>query len=186
MTDSFDFKLSRPISYAESGRQMHTDSVTVYAPGEELLLQSLGLSQLVHRAALDAAKSAAEMGNVKKAKQLFGMVLDDEDVEEIEKQETPEEAGASARMILMTSQISLPDATDEFASLACSGCLRINGNVKLNSFQWKEIAAADKLEIFFQFIGVFMVPSLFSAPKAERGSKKLEMKSFGSIGEPSA
>jgi hypothetical protein len=161
-TDMFEYVLSSPIQFAMQGQMQDTNILTIVSPPVvNMRIKSFELSQMIHLATMQSA-------TVTKTMQKHGVFDTDDDTklleekkkEEKKKEETPEELSQGIRFTLLNSELNLEKAIDKFKELALAGCVLIN-NDKINFLQWDSIPESDKMEIFFQFIGVFIMPSLY-------------------------
>jgi hypothetical protein len=166
--DFFEYVLASPVGYASAGSLLKTDRVTLNSPLVKHLIKSMALSQLVNIATMKASSIFQAMKKYASDEDI--KLLEDQKKEE-QQEETAQSLGEQARTIILGSDINFEKAVDKFKDLAFAGCLRVEKNT-INVIQWDEISEPDKVEMFFQFVGVFILPSLFAAPKEEKGSKK--------------
>ncbi len=146
--DSFEFKLSKPIGYGVGGKHVYTDKVKVVAPGEKLCIEAIKLEQMTLAAAIKSSALAAKFKKTKDSPE-----PDEEDEDKVKS------AGKTGKMLMTASDINVSLGIEIFGDLAMAGCLIIQGN-PVNPVQWNELSNYDKRDIFYQFIGVFILPSI--------------------------
>lgn len=160
--DSFEFTLRNPVSYAFDGQRVPSQSVQIHAPGVDLIFESYALTQMVTKAAFSSVEFLQTLSVTIGDQEKF---VDVEDNEKMQKQksfhQSPIEASEQVDLYLKFSDIKIKDAISEFRNLALEGCVRVN-NKKLTQYQWKELRNDDVLDMFMQFLGVFILPSIFS------------------------
>lgn len=172
--DSFEYNLSSQIGYAESGKgsagqKLYVDKVTLVSPLVKLLIKSRKLAQMIGAISI---KTAPVFGALRKhfesqEPKLLEMEKKKEVKEEKEEDsQTPVELGDALKMTVMISDLDFEAAIFEFQQLALLGSVLVEGK-NINFIQWDEISQPDQVEMFFQFIGVFIMPSLFPVPKEE-------------------
>jgi hypothetical protein len=157
--DSFEFRLQMPVHYAFGGNLAPCHSVKIQAPGVDLVIEAFALKRMVAKATI---KSTAMFNFIEKISRDTDAVklLPDKGKKEKENEVSPSELARTVEYIALMSEMDLKDAIEEFRNLAFSGCVMVNDHA-INSIEWDEMRADDKLEIFWQFVGVFIMPSAF-------------------------
>ncbi|MGD8499272.1 MAG: hypothetical protein PVJ86_01415 [Phycisphaerales bacterium] len=163
--DFFPFHLRKPVRFNHGGAGVEVDKIEIHAPSVGMLIKYFGLKQMVSSAivkALRIQQAAADLSFSEQA------LLEEKKIEQEKKEFSPIDAARDARYVIMLSELNLELAIERFGSLAIGdpesrrdGCIQINGQ-NLNFLQWNDIREDDKMDIFFQFVGVFMLPSAFS------------------------
>ena len=174
--DSFEYNLSSPVGYAEtgkgqSGHKLYTDKVTLVSPLVKFLIKSMRLSQFVNLAIMKAIpifKTIRKYSDPEEIKLLEeGIKKEEEERKKEGKPQTPAEMGDGIRQQILTSDINFEKVIEVFQDLAQAGCVLVEKK-SINFMQWDEISQPDQVEMFYQFAGVFIMPSLFPAPKEEQ------------------
>lgn len=165
--DSFEFCLQEPITYAFGGERVPANSVTIHAPGLELLFDSYDLIQMVSKAAFATMGFMRNITSHAEERQILEEVEEEEDSKSVLAQ-SPSEAADQAKLYVQFSDIRLKEAIEEFRKLAIGGCVRVNKK-PITHFQWKEFRNDDLLSMFLQFLGVFILPSIFPESQVKTG-----------------
>lgn len=166
--DSFEYNLSSQIGYAHDGQKLYVNKVTLVSPLVKFLVKSMKLSQLINLATMKALPIFNAIRKHSDPEDII--LLEEENKGEEEKRkkegeiESPKEMGDRVRLPIMTSDIDFEKVIEAFKELAQAGCVLVEGK-KINFLQWDEVSQPDQVEMFFQFAGVFIMPSLFPAPK---------------------
>ena len=166
--DSFEFNLGSPVKYKPDGvgQLVDTRTLRIVSPNLDHYIVSRPLAQMVKRAMLQIMPIFAGLDKFRspEERKLIKAAAEEED----KKDKTPIELGRQMEEMLMTSEIDIPEAHSRFQELALAGCVTVEGK-PINIVQWDEIPEREQLEMFFQFVGVFIASSLF-APPSEEGS----------------
>lgn len=177
--DSFRFYLREPVSYADSGRKgsgrmEKIDMVTIHGPGLELLFESYTLIQMIGRAMMSSVDAIRNLASyIDENQGDYALLTDGREDEKADLlDQSPAQAGDQAKLYINFSDMSVVEAINEFRRIAMMGCVRVNGK-NVTAFQWKELRNDDILDMFKQFIGVFILPSVFS-DSAESTEKTIE------------
>lgn len=173
--DSFEYNLASPIGYAQAGvgqagTKLQTDKIKIVSPLVKNYIESLCLSQLMRQASLKAVSIFQILKNTSSAEDI--KLLEEKHKQEEEEEEnladkTPAKMSEEVRDTIMTSDMDIHRALEIFKTLCLSGTVQVE-ETAINFIQWKEISPVDHLEMFFQFIAVFIQPSLFSPLKEEK------------------
>ncbi len=158
--DSFEFYLREPVKYSYAGEFVRTDKVEICAPSVGMLIKKVKLDQMVTQAVVRASTFFAALGN---ANPTGTLPLEEESSGEGEKDEgSPRTAGETAKGLIVMSDLDVESAIEYFGVLAMKGCVKVE-KMELNALQWRDIREDDKLDMFYQFVGVFMLPSTLQA-----------------------
>jgi len=163
--DSFDFHLRKPVGYNVGGQSVRVDKLKVKAPGMGLLFEAYPLRQMVGKALMESAAISSMIAQyaIETPKLL---TMDEEEKPDLLAEQTPAKAGESFQYLADFSRFPVKDAIDMFFELATAGCVLVK-DMKINILQWNELRNDDKLDMLFQFIGVFIQPSIFKASMTE-------------------
>jgi hypothetical protein len=163
--DDFNYELYSPIGYKAQnvGQLVDIQTVKLVSPLVKLCIMNKGLSQMVMRAYLETIP-------------LFQQMKRDSDVEEKKSEDdvaeqrafNPEALAREVEVPIMASKMNFSLAMEKFKELAMAGCVLVE-ETKINFIQWGQISEPDLVEMFYQFVGVFIMPSLF--PPQEEGKK---------------
>lgn len=155
--DYQEFELSSPIKYAGAqGIQEQTTSVILYAPtGLQMKLKAHKLSQLLHKAFQTSIKAFQKEIKISE-KNLVNNELEKDKKESI----TSEMVRI---MVLADIDSDLNSIFEAFESVVHMGIIKIAQNSKiLNAIQWREVSDDDKLNMMYEYLAVFIFPSLVS------------------------
>lgn len=174
--DEFNYILSSPIGYKAPnvGQLMNTQTVTLVSPLVKFCIMSKGLCQMIMRATIQTMPIFQQLGQYSNAQEMVR--IENQKAEEAEKAEeagedkksqTPDELAREVEIPIMASEMNFELAMEKFKELAFSGCVLVEGT-KINFIQWGQISEPDLVEMFYQFVGVFIMPSLFYSLKEEK------------------
>jgi len=172
--DSFEYNLSSPVGYAETGKgtagqKLYVDKITLVSPLVKFLIKSMKLAQMLNLASLKVIpvlQVITKYSDAQELKLLGEKKAEKEKSKEDEKPQTPAEMAEQVRFTILASDMNFEKAIEVFKDLAGMGCVLVEGK-KINHMQWDEISQPDQVEMFYQFTGVFIMPSLFPAPKED-------------------
>lgn len=170
--DSFFFHLRNPVRFSHGGSGVEIDKIEICAPSVGMLIKKFKIEQMVSQAILRASGLLHRPDDLSEQ-----ALLEEKRKKEVEEDEySPIKAGETARYLILLSELSLEAAISLFGELAIAnpeskqnGCVQINGQ-NLNFIQWHDIREDDKMDIFFQFVGVFILPSVFSPREKDLGA----------------
>jgi hypothetical protein len=160
MIDSFEFYLREPIRYSFAGEFPSTNRIEIHAPSVGVLIKKVKLDQMVTQAVVRASTLFTAL---RQADSQDTILLEDKKPEE-EEDNSPRAAGETARSLIVMSDLDVEVAINHFGVMAMEGCVRVE-RMNLNLLQWRDIREDDKLDMFYQFVGVFMLPSTLQAEK---------------------
>lgn len=168
--DSFEYGLKEPIEYHFGGQVVPCGSVTIRGPGLDLLFESYVIKQMLAQSII---RTTAISEIIQRAQpdqsqpdQLLLPEEEDKGKDKGKEKFSPSKAARSVDYTALISDLHMPTAIKEFSKLAMAGCVKVKDN-NVNFLQWEKIRNDDKLEIFLQFAGVFIMPSVFPETETE-------------------
>jgi len=159
--DSFDYHLSTPIKYSDGGQSIPTDVVTIVAPGEKLCIKAFKLCQMMTSANIKAGATVAVLNKIMDAPETQKLIEEKKakEAKSFDVKTIIKEGSETCKTVMIASDVDLEKGIAEFKKLAKEGCVMV-AEKPLNYIQWKALSNLDIMEMFFQFCGVFISPSL--------------------------
>lgn len=175
--DWFEYELDSPIHYSDGGKRIPTTTVYIYAPHSKIAIQTFELEQMISLALTKFAVLFKRMSFDGSDNSVGNSLLSDQNSQnkegeieinkegEVKEKNTEKEsinfleASEEARVVARNSDLNMEKAVNVFGKLAQLGCVKV-GEKDINYMQWANISPPDKMEIFFRFVGIFVIPSL--------------------------
>ena len=162
----FEIALSTPVGYVVEGHgeKLYSDKVTLVAPSAKQAIKAVRLQQFMQTAAIKCSALFSMFKKQDIEEEPKQITLDVED-EQTARDKAITDGSDTARTTILSSDIDIESGLSAFEDLAKTGCLMVNGK-EIDPFQWINISELDKLNIFYHFVGVFIMPSLLSGSTA--------------------